>query len=48
MEWRNDPNYHPIRDTANRVSAAKVARAGQLVLDFVLDADEAMLVRLRR
>jgi hypothetical protein len=48
MEWRNDPNYHTIRDTANRVSAAKVARAGQLVLDFVLDADEAMLVRLRR
>jgi hypothetical protein len=48
MEWRNDPNYHTTRDTANRVSAAKVARAGQLVLAFVLDADEAMLARLRR
>ena len=48
LEWRNDPNYHTTRDTANRVSAAKVARAGQLVLDFVLDADETMLARLRK
>jgi len=48
MEWRNDPNYHTTRDTANHVSAAKVARAGQLVLDFVLAADKAMLAGLRK
>ena len=48
LEWRNDPNYHTVRDTANRVSAAKVARAGKLVLGFVLTADEATLARLRR
>jgi Zn-dependent M28 family amino/carboxypeptidase len=47
LEWRNDPNYHTVRDTANRVSAAKVARAGQLVLGFVLQADETALARLR-
>jgi aminopeptidase YwaD len=47
IEWRNDPYYHTSRDTAGRVSKVKVARAGQLVLDFVLDADEAMLAKLR-
>ena len=47
LEWRNDPYYHTTRDTAKRVSRTKVARAGQLVLDFVLDADESMLARLR-
>jgi Zn-dependent M28 family amino/carboxypeptidase len=47
LEWRNDPYYHTARDTAKRLSTAKVARAGQLVLDFVLAADETMLARLR-
>jgi hypothetical protein len=48
IEWRNDPDYHTARDTAGRVSRTKVQRAGQLVLDFVLDADEAMLAGLRK
>jgi hypothetical protein len=47
LEWRNDPLYHTARDTAKRLSRAKVARAGQLVLDFVLAADETMLAKLR-
>ena len=43
IEWRNDPYYHTARDTADRVSKTRLERAGQLVLDFVLDADQAML-----
>lgn len=48
LEWRNDPYYHTRRDTANRVSRAKMAIVGQLVLDFVLDADEPTLAKLRK
>jgi Zn-dependent M28 family amino/carboxypeptidase len=48
IEWRSDPYYHTTRDTAGRVIKARVQRAGQLVLDFVLDADEAMLAGLRK
>lgn len=43
IEWRNDPNYHTARDTADRVIKSRLKRAGQLALDFVLDADEATL-----
>ncbi len=48
IEWRTDPVYHTAADTPKHINADRLRRAGQLVLDFVLDADEAMLKVLKR
>ncbi len=48
VEWRDDPNYHTVRDTSGRVKPALLRKIGQLLLDFVLEADDATLAGLRR
>lgn len=43
LEWRNDPNYHTARDTASRVSSARISTTGKLLLDFLDGAKSADL-----
>lgn len=43
LEWRNDPNYHTARDTASKVSTARLASTGKLLLDLLTSATSAEL-----
>jgi len=47
LEWREDPNYHTVRDTASRVSADRVRRTGRLVRGWLLDLTPSELAALR-
>lgn len=47
VEWRDDPVYHTVGDTAGHLSSAKVTTAGQLVLEFVRGLDEGAVERLK-
>lgn len=46
LEWRDDPAYHTKQDTAGRLSSAKIASAGRLVLEFVRGLDATSLREL--
>jgi Zn-dependent M28 family amino/carboxypeptidase len=35
LEWRDDPNYHTKRDTADRIKTARLLVTGQLLLGFL-------------
>jgi Zn-dependent M28 family amino/carboxypeptidase len=48
VQWRDDPYYHSPQDTVSHISRDKVARAGQLVLDYVRSLDEEDLAALRQ
>ncbi len=47
LEWREDPNYHTVRDTASRVSADRVRRTGRLMRGWLLDLTPRELAALR-
>jgi len=47
LEWREDPNYHTVRDTASRVSADRLRRTGRLVRGWLLDLTPSELAALR-
>ena len=46
LEWRDDPAYHTTEDTVERLSSAKIASAGRLVLEFVRGLDASSLPQL--
>ena len=46
LEWRDDPAYHTTEDTVERLSSAKIASAGRLVLEFVRGLDPSSLPQL--
>jgi Zn-dependent M28 family amino/carboxypeptidase len=41
IEWRNDPDYHTVRDTAAHVQYDRVERSGRLMRGWVLDLTTA-------
>ncbi|MDO8964145.1 MAG: M28 family peptidase [Coriobacteriia bacterium] len=43
LQWREDPNYHTVRDTASRLVKAKVAAAGKLIAGFLDGVDDARI-----
>lgn len=47
IEWRDDPVYHTAKDVSGHVRPGLAASAGQLTLDFVMQANEATLGALR-
>ena len=47
LEWREDPNYHTVRDTASRVSVDRVRRTGRLVRGWLLDLTPSEFGALR-
>ncbi|MBN2248175.1 MAG: M28 family peptidase [Coriobacteriia bacterium] len=46
LEWRDDPAYHTAGDTSGRLSGAKIATAGRLILEFMRGLDAAALGHL--
>jgi hypothetical protein len=41
LEWRDDPNYHTVRDTVSRVSAKRIQATGEFVRAFLMSATTA-------
>lgn len=46
LEWRDDPYYHTVNDTAGHLSSAKIETTGRLVLEFVNGLDAEVLGEL--
>jgi Zn-dependent M28 family amino/carboxypeptidase len=47
VEWRDDPTYHTVGDTASHVRVDKVDTAGELVWGYVTGLDQARVEKLR-
>lgn len=47
LEWREDPVYHTVLDTASHVDAARVESTGRLVRGWLLSMSPAQLDSLR-
>jgi len=48
LEWRDDPYYHTVNDTAGHLSSVKIKTTGRLVLDFVRGLDAESMAELAR
>ncbi|MHB8925510.1 MAG: cell wall-binding repeat-containing protein [Coriobacteriia bacterium] len=47
LEWREDPVYHTVRDTASHVQASRVRTTGRLLRGWILGMDAAKFDALR-
>ncbi len=43
LQWQKDPNYHTVRDTADRLQVRPMRTTGELLLRFIHGLDEARI-----